>query len=142
MPTAPRSRKYAGEGLEEEGWNYAEGGEEGALDEGAGEADSSSDDDDDEDVEKGQRQGQQRTAEHGGGEVDASVQVRSFAGNRCDLLWQGLLPKRVFTGFKFQESATAAAARKLLKAKGVGHYWDMVEHADSAIAAAAPLSLF
>jgi hypothetical protein len=48
----------------------------------------------------------------------------------------------VFTGFKFQESQDAVAARKLLRARGVGHYWDMVEGADANLAAAAPLSLF
>ena len=60
--------------------------------------------------------------------------AKSFANNRCDLLWQGLLPKRSFTGFKFQESQTEAAAR-------LGHYWDMVEGADAMLNAAAPVAL-
>jgi hypothetical protein len=54
-----------------------------------------------------------------------------LANNKCDLLWQGLLPRRIFTGFKFQECAGPSAARKLLKSKGVGHYWDMIENADA-----------
>jgi len=66
----------------------------------------------------------------------------SSADNRCDLLWQGLLPKRCFTGFKFHESQTAAAARKMMKARGVGHFWDMLEGADSLLASAAAPALF
>lgn len=68
--------------------------------------------------------------------------MQSISSNRCDLLWQGILPKRIFTGFKFQESKTQIAARKLLKSKGVNHYWDMVENADNLIVSAAPPSLF
>ncbi len=68
--------------------------------------------------------------------------VSSSADNRCDLLWQGLLPKRCFTGFKFHESQTAAAARKMMKARGVGHFWDMLEGADSLLASAAAPALF
>ena len=58
----------------------------------------------------------------------------STSNNRCDLLWQGLLPKRVFTGFKFHESKTAYAAKKMLEAKNVGHYWDMLEKAEQSLA--------
>lgn len=68
--------------------------------------------------------------------------VSSSADNRCDLLWQGLLPKRCFTGFKFHESQTTAAARKMMKARGVGHFWDMLEGADSLLASAAAPALF
>lgn len=66
----------------------------------------------------------------------------SSADNRCDLLWQGQLPKRCFTGFKFHESQTAAAARKMMKARGVGHFWDMLEGADNLLASAAAPALF
>ena len=34
--------------------------------------------------------------------------------------------KRHFTGFIFQHCETAQQARKVLKAKGVAHYWDQV----------------
>ncbi|CAM9740533.1 unnamed protein product [Chrysoparadoxa australica] len=44
----------------------------------------------------------------------------------CELVWQGVVLRRVFTGFKFQECATAETARKLLAQKGVPHYWDQV----------------
>lgn len=53
--------------------------------------------------------------------------------NRCDLLWQGLVPKRYFQGFRFQECRTALAARKVLEAKGLSHYWDLVMRADEII---------
>ena len=55
--------------------------------------------------------------------------------NRCDLLWQGLVPKRYFQGFRFQECRTALAAKKVLEAKGLAHYWDLVLRADENIEA-------
>lgn len=61
---------------------------------------------------------------------------------RCDLLWTGTLPKKVFSGFKYQESKTASAARKVLEGKGVAHYWDMLINADQLISSAASHSLF
>lgn len=72
----------------------------------------------------------------------SSSSSSSISSNRCDLLWQGILPKRTFTGFKFQESKSVLGARKMLKSKGVGHYWDMVENADNIIAASIAPSLF
>lgn len=72
----------------------------------------------------------------------SSSSSSSMSSNRCDLLWQGILPKRTFTGFKFQESKSVLGARKMLKSKGVGHYWDMVENADNIIAASIAPSLF
>lgn len=72
----------------------------------------------------------------------SSSSSSSMSSNRCDLLWQGILPKRTFTGFKFQESKSVLGARKMLKSKGVGHYWDMVENADNMIAASIAPSLF
>eukprot|EP00797_Seminavis_robusta_P022420 Sro357_g125600.1 U4/U6 small nuclear ribonucleoprotein PRP3 (447) ;mRNA; r:27666-29006 len=53
--------------------------------------------------------------------------------NRCALVWEGLVVKRSFPNFVFQSCETAAQARKVLKAKGVEHYWDQVmEHARGA----------
>lgn len=43
----------------------------------------------------------------------------------CTVLWQGCVPKRTFSGFKFQECRNAAACRKYLETKQVAHYWDM-----------------
>ena len=55
------------------------------------------------------------------------------SNNRCDLLWQGILPKRTFHALRFQECRSATAARKVLEAKGVAHYWDMAMRADDII---------
>lgn len=81
----------------------------------------------------------------GGGNIDQDLQNgngNNSASNRCDLLWQGQLPKRCFTGFKFHESQSAMAARKMMKGRGVGHFWDMLEGADSLLASAAAPSFF
>ena len=67
-------------------------------------------------------------------EGDDAVKTHKFnKNNRCALVWEGLAVKRIFPGFVFQSCETAAQARKVLKAKGVEHYWDQVmEHADGA----------
>jgi len=49
---------------------------------------------------------------------------------RCALVWEGVTHKRIFTSFKFQECNSAVTARKVFEAKGVAHYWDMVENYD------------
>jgi U4/U6 small nuclear ribonucleoprotein PRP3 len=79
--------------------------------------------------------------EHEDDESDASSMIDDdqdeFAGtkhkfnaeNKCVLVWQGMAVKRVFKGFVFQSCETADQARRILKAKGVEHYWDQVlEH--------------
>ena len=48
--------------------------------------------------------------------------------NTCRLIWEGLSVRPMFKGFLFQACETAGQARKLLKGKGVVHYWDQVEH--------------
>lgn len=65
-----------------------------------------------------------------------------FANRRCDLLWQGVIPKRLFTGFKFQESKSSMLARKFLETKNVAHYWDMVENADAIESSTADIDSF
>mmetsp|Transcript_36427 Transcript_36427/g.67842 ORF Transcript_36427/g.67842 Transcript_36427/m.67842 type:complete len:278 (-) Transcript_36427:82-915(-) len=56
-----------------------------------------------------------------------------LSNNRCDLVWQGVLPKKTFHVLRFQECRSAGAARKVLEAKGVAHYWDMAMRADDMI---------
>ena len=46
--------------------------------------------------------------------------------NACALVWQGMIAKRSFNSFRFQDCRTASTARKVLEAKNVAHYWDMV----------------
>ena len=45
--------------------------------------------------------------------------------NHCRLIWEGLMPKRVFTGFRFQVCRNRASARKLLEQRGLANFWDM-----------------
>lgn len=46
--------------------------------------------------------------------------------NHCDLVWQGLATKRFFKGFIFQACESGHEAAKILRAKGVGHFWDQI----------------
>ncbi|KAG7365982.1 pre-mRNA processing factor 3 PRP3 [Nitzschia inconspicua] len=46
--------------------------------------------------------------------------------NKCELVWTGMATKRFFKGFVFQACETSDQARKILRSKGVGHYWDQV----------------
>lgn len=46
--------------------------------------------------------------------------------NSCELVWQGMAPKRMFRSFVFQTCETSEVARKVLEAKGVAHFWDQV----------------
>jgi len=76
-------------------------------------------DDEDEDMDD---------ADEDGGNNNEKGVARGGEGNitdHCKLLWQGSVPKRSFTGFKFQECRNASACRKYLEAKQVAHYWDM-----------------
>ncbi|KAF1335476.1 U4/u6 small nuclear ribonucleoprotein prp3, partial [Globisporangium splendens] len=52
-------------------------------------------------------------------------------GNGCKPVWQGVVARKAFTTFRFQECRTAATARKVMEAKGVVHYWDLVEKSTS-----------
>lgn len=47
--------------------------------------------------------------------------------NSCALIWEGVNPKRLFNSFLFQMCSSTVAARKVLEAKGVAHFWDQVE---------------
>jgi Protein of unknown function (DUF1115) len=50
--------------------------------------------------------------------------------NVCEKVWQGIVPKRTFKGFLFQTAESADQARKILKTKGVEHYWNQTaDHA-------------
>ena len=71
------------------------------------------------------------------GEVGGGGGGRRSGGNFCDLVWLGRVAKRAFTSFKFQEVKSARAARRVMEARGVAHYWDMVERGDQLDAAAA-----
>ncbi|KAJ1426906.1 pre-mRNA processing factor 3-domain-containing protein [Ochromonadaceae sp. CCMP2298] len=112
--------------------------DEGGVEE---EEEGSDDDDEEEEGEEGEPSASSASGAGGGGGGSAGAGGGAVC-NRCDLLWQGLLPKRGFTGFRFQEAASAAAAKKLLRLRGCAHYWDMVEGADNMLASSAALALF
>jgi len=44
--------------------------------------------------------------------------------NTCDLVWEGVLPKRHFKKFRFHECPTATEARQVLAERNQAHYWD------------------
>jgi len=60
------------------------------------------------------------------GEAPVKKPVRFNKQNWCHLLWSGMNSKRMFNSFMFQSCATSDAARKILEAKGVAHFWDQV----------------
>ena len=47
--------------------------------------------------------------------------------NECELIWTGMAVKRAFHSFMFQSAQNTSVARKILEAKGVAHYWDLLE---------------
>jgi hypothetical protein len=49
--------------------------------------------------------------------ASTGAKTGSSGPNRCDLLWQGIVHRRAFHSFKFQECRTAASARKVCAAK-------------------------
>jgi U4/U6 small nuclear ribonucleoprotein PRP3 len=63
------------------------------------------------------------TAEAG---EDAKPKQSFRSDNRCELVWTGWSPKRLFKNFVFQACETSDMARQVLGNKGVGHYWDQV----------------
>ena len=46
--------------------------------------------------------------------------------NTCELVWTGMATKRFFKGFVFQACEGGMEAAKVLRAKGVGHFWDQI----------------
>ncbi|KAF0684935.1 Aste57867_23179 [Aphanomyces stellatus] len=52
---------------------------------------------------------------------------------KCYLVWKGVVAKRAFSNFRFQECRTTVTARKVLEAKHVEQYWDMVESYNPAL---------
>ena len=60
------------------------------------------------------------------GENEELVTQRFNPENTCALVWEGMITKRAFNGFVFQASETPEQARRVLKGRGVAHYWDLV----------------
>jgi hypothetical protein len=108
-------------------WNYSDAKQSGE------DNDNVEVDDDDDDDEKAQRTADQQQQQQQQQSTEESRENDVDPSRRCDLLWTGLLPKRMFTGFKFQETKSSGGAKKLLEGKNASHYWDMVEHADALV---------
>ena len=81
------------------------------------------DDDDDDDDDGGNERGT-------GGDTTAKntkKERKKFnPNNECELIWSGMAVKRAFHTFMFQSAESTIVARKILEAKGVAHYWDLV----------------
>lgn len=58
---------------------------------------------------------------------DGVEAVVSLEGNRCDLVWEGLLRDRVFNNFKPKSCPTDSAVREVLGLKIAG-YWDQAKN--------------
>ena len=66
---------------------------------------------------------------------NASLQTHTNAldgKNWSKQVWQGIVVKRNFTAFRFQECKSTLTARRVLDSKQVAHYWDMVVQAHEA----------
>ena len=59
-------------------------------------------------------------------EEDEGTTQKFNPENKCELVWTGIAVKRFFKGFVFQSCESSDQARKILRAKGVGHYWDQL----------------
>jgi U4/U6 small nuclear ribonucleoprotein PRP3 len=59
-------------------------------------------------------------------EKEGVVRHKFNPENKCELVWTGMATKRFFKGFVFQACDTSDQAGKILRAKGVGHFWDQV----------------
>jgi hypothetical protein len=130
-----------GDEEEEDEEEEAEGGageEAGAQAGEEEEEDESGDDEEEENDEHAKEANDGTKADDADEETDMA--------NSCDLLWQGIVPRRLFHGFRFQvpfplpptspsltlsqECRSSGTARKVLEAKGIAHYWDMAMRAD------------
>lgn len=63
-----------------------------------------------------------------GSAKDDSVEgAVSLEGNRCDLVWEGPIRERNFTGFRARSCPTDGSAKEALGGKLTG-YWDMAKN--------------
>mmetsp|Transcript_1777 Transcript_1777/g.4107 ORF Transcript_1777/g.4107 Transcript_1777/m.4107 type:complete len:750 (-) Transcript_1777:52-2301(-) len=83
------------------------------------------DDDDDDDDDDEEDEGDQVIGDDGN-VVPKRKKNRFNKDNKCDLVWTGIATKRFFKGFVFQACETSDEAGKILRAKGVGHFWEQI----------------
>lgn len=58
----------------------------------------------------------------------APIEHRAFA--KCELLWQGIIAKRSFNGFKFHPVSSPSEAKQFCDSRQIGHFWDMLRQAE------------
>lgn len=75
---------------------------------------------------KGLEEDDEEEEQNTGDDEDAPTTHKFEPNNKCELVWTGMAVKRFFKGFVFQACETSDQARKVLRAKGVGHFWDQV----------------
>ena len=63
-----------------------------------------------------------------GSGINSGVGAAAASGlkNECKLAWQGVVTKRSFNNFRYQECRSSETARKVLASKGCEHYWDSI----------------
>ncbi|CAH0489532.1 unnamed protein product [Peronospora farinosa] len=71
-----------------------------------------------------------------GQESESEDEESPKRSNGCLLVWQGVVARKAFNNFRFQECRTSVTARKVMEAKNVAHYWDLVEKSAEATALA------
>jgi U4/U6 small nuclear ribonucleoprotein PRP3 len=79
--------------------------------------------DDDEDEDEEEVGGDQMIGDDG---VMMKKKHKFNKDNKCELVWTGIATKRFFKGFVFQACETSVEASKILRAKGVGHFWEQL----------------
>jgi U4/U6 small nuclear ribonucleoprotein PRP3 len=81
------------------------------------------DDDDDDDDDEEDDEDSDDDDDEGG----KPSNVRAASLNRCELVWQGVTAKRLFSGLKFVEVKSRQSGRNLLEEKSLAHFWDSTE---------------
>ena len=78
------------------------------------------------------------------GDADSGATNQKSGSNYCKLVWTGTSGTRHFSGFRFEECASAVTARRFMHTKGLAHYWDMVCNSETlaSVTNSAPLPGF
>ena len=88
--------------------------------------DDEGDDYDEESEEEDAAEEEEVQYDEDGEPIPKKIKHRFDRENHCELVWTGMATKRQFKGFVFQHCETSAQARKVLRSKGVGKYWEQV----------------
>lgn len=61
-------------------------------------------------------------------EGNATTSTFDKRHNKCECIWQGIVPKPNFRKFRVEDCELEALARRTLAGAGVEHYWDMARN--------------